>query len=174
MSRSTPALDLDRILAAIREEALLRGASRRPGFEAGDEPAANSGMFRRPALSGEPQHVRDFLTLSSEALLDAAYRRFLNRPPDATGLENYRRLLRTGARTKAEVLGRIRFSGEGRRHAVPVGGIGVAFALAMVYRVPVLGFVAAFAATLLRLPPYLRDRSSLEYGAQEVASELEG
>jgi hypothetical protein len=128
----------------------------------------------RPALVGEPRHVRDFLALSTEALLDAAYRRFLKRPPDATGLENFRRLLRTGKRTKVEVLGLIRFSGEGRRHAVPLRGIGAAFTLAMVYRVPVVGFVAAFAATLLRLPPYLRDRSSLEHGAQEVASEFEG
>ena len=174
MPRQTPALDLDRILGAIREEALRRGASRRPGFEADGESVASTGISRRPALAGDPRHVRDFLALSTEALLDAAYRRLLNRPPDATGLENYRRLLRTGARTKVEVLGRIRFSGEGRRHAVPLRGIGAAFALAIVYRIPVVGFMTAFAAMLLRLPPYLRDRASLEYGAQEVASEFEG
>jgi hypothetical protein len=174
MTRQAPPVDLDRILDAIREEASLRGASRRPGFEARDQAQSNTGMFRRPPLSGQPRHVRDFLVLSSEALLDAAYRRLLNRPPDAIGMENYRRLLRTGRRTKVEVLGLIRYSGEGRSHAVPVSGLGVAFVSAMIYRIPVVGFVAALAATILRLPPYLRDRSSLEYGAQEAASELEG
>jgi hypothetical protein len=166
-------MNLDGILEAIREEALRRGASRRPGFEARDQLVAGA-MVRRPALTGQPRHVRDFLALSSEALLDTAYRRLLNRQPDASGVENYRRMLRTGRRTKVEVLGLIRFSGEGRSHAVPVRGLGAAFASALVYRIPVVGFVAAFAATVLRLPPYLRDRSSFEYGAQEVASELEG
>jgi hypothetical protein len=174
MTRPSPALNLDRILEAIRDEAARRGASQRPGFEARDQAASGAGLVRRPTLSGQPRHVRDYLALSSEALLDVAYRRLLNRQPDPSGMENYRRLLRTGRRTKVEVLGLIRFSGEGRSHAVPVRGLGAAFASALIYRIPIVGFVAALAATVLRLPPHLRDRSSLECGAQEIASELEG
>jgi O-antigen chain-terminating methyltransferase len=119
--------DLDHILTAIRAEAARRGGSTRIGVEATE--IATSGMrLSRPALVGEPRHVRDYLTLSSERLLDVAYRRLLNRPPDATGVAHYRGGMRTGQWTKAEVLGRIRYSAEGRakRVAVPGPRVGVA------------------------------------------------
>jgi O-antigen chain-terminating methyltransferase len=166
--------DLDRILTAIREEATRRGATRRPHVDARALPADSGAFARRPALAGEPRHVRDYLALSSEALLDAAYRTLLNRPPDAKGAANYRRALRTGRRGKVEVLGRIRFSTEGRRHGVRVAGLMPALALALAYRVPVAGPLLAGLTALLRLPEHLRDRSGAERIAQETASELEG
>jgi O-antigen chain-terminating methyltransferase len=165
--------DLDHILTAIRAEAARRGGSTRIGVEATE--IATSGMrLSRPALVGEPRHVRDYLPLSSERLLDVAYRRLLNRPPDPTGVAHFRRAMRTGQWTKAEVLGRIRYSAEGRAKTVAVPGLALALALALVYRVPVLGWLGALVAEVLRLPPHLRDRSRAERAAQETAAELEG
>jgi O-antigen chain-terminating methyltransferase len=169
-----PPIDLDRILAAVRDEAKRRGAGRRPGVAAADEHSAASGFARRPALLGEPRHLRDFLALSSEHMLDVAYRRLLKRPPDPTGLDNYRRALRTGRRTKVEVLGLLRFSAEGRRQQARIPGLVPGFLLALVYRVPVVGWLAAGVAQLLALPPHLRDRSRSEQIAQEVTAEIEG
>lgn len=170
----SPPPNLDRILAAIREEAMRRGATQRPHVDARALPADSGAFARRPALSGASRHVRDFVALSSEALLDAAYRTLLNRPPDAKGAANYRRALRTGRRGKIEVLGRIRFSSEGRRHGVRVAGLMPALALALAYRIPVAGPLLAGLTALLRLPAHLRDRSGVERIAQETASEIEG
>jgi hypothetical protein len=174
MATSSDGPDLDRILAVIREEAKRRGASGRPGHTALDEAQERGGIVRRPSLVDTPRHVRDFLAMSTEQLIDVAYRHLLRRPPDASGVENYRDALRTGRRTKIEVLGLIRFSGEGRGHAVPVRGLAPAFALSIVYRIPVVGLIAAAAAGLLRLPPSMRDRTTFERGVQETAAELEG
>jgi len=165
--------DLDRILTAIRAEATRRGGSTRADVDASDLTTKEM-RFSRPVLTGEPRHVRDYLMLSSERLLDLAYRRLLNRPPDATGVANFRRALRTARRTKVEVLGLIRYSAEGRAQGATVPGLTAAFALALLYRVPLLGWFAAFIASALRLPPHLRDRSLAEQTAQETAAELEG
>jgi hypothetical protein len=173
VSGSSSAPDLDRILAAIRDEAARRGAASRPGIEVRDARDAGSGFARRPALAGEPRHVRDYVALSTERLLDSAYRRLLNRPPDPTGTDAYRRALRTGRRTKVEVLARIRYSEEGRRNRAVVVGLAPALALAMIYRLPFLGWIAAIAASVLRLPPHLRDRADIERAAQEITTEIE-
>lgn len=170
---ATPPPDLDRILAAIREEAARRGASQLEGYDKRSGLGATI-WSRRPALPGPPHHVRDYLALGSEAFLDAAYRNLLNRPPDAKGAANYRRFLRTGRRTKVEILGRIRYSTEGRRHRVAVPGLVSAFAFAVAYRVPVAGPLLAGIAALLRLPNHWLDRSAVERMIQETASELEG
>ena len=169
----SPPPDLDRLLAAIREEAARRGAANVAVFDV-RAPGGAAGFARRPALSGPARHVRDYLALGSESFLDAAYRNLLNRPPDAKGGANYRRALRLGRRTKVEVLGRIRYSSEGRRHAVAVPGLVPALACALAYRVPVAGPVLAALAALLRLPVHWRDRGAMERSAQEIASELEG
>lgn len=173
-SPASPPPDLDRILAAIREEAQRRGARERPGSDLRTLPGGVPAWLRRPTLAGDPRHVRDFLALGSEGLLDAAYRTLLNRPPDPKGAANYRRALRTGRRTKIEVLGRIRFSGEGRRHGVTIPGLLPALAFALAYRIPIVGAVLAGAAALLRLPAHLRDRATLERITQEAAAEIEG
>jgi len=168
-----PSPDLDHILTAIRAEATRRGGSTRVGVNA-SETTTPGVRFSRPALVGEPSHVRDYLTFSTERLLDVAYRRLLNRPPDSTGLANFRRSLRTGRRTKVEVLGLIRYSAEGRANRMTLPGLTPAFALALAYRVPLLGWLISFVAAALRLPPHLRDRSLAEQTAQETAAELEG
>lgn len=170
----TPPPDLDRILAAIREEASRRGAAPIVAFDRHAGAGGAAAFSQRPALTGSPRHVSDYLALGSEAFLDAAYRNVLNRPPDAKGAASFRRALRTGRRTKVEVLGRMRYSTEGRRHRVEVPGLFIALAFASAYRLPVAGPLLAGMASLLRLPAHWRDRGALERIAQETASELEG
>ena len=87
--------NLDEILNAIRAEAARRGGSTRIGPDISADQAGGL-RFSRPALLGDPRHVRDYLALSSERLLDSAYRRLLKRPPDAAGATNFRYAMRTG------------------------------------------------------------------------------
>lgn len=176
MPTDHPAVDVDRILAAVREEARRRGGLRSPGVNAAQDTGAGlvgAGLTRRPALVGEPRHVRDFLALSTEQMLDTSYRRLLKRPPDPGGLDNFRRALRTGRRSKIEVLGLLRFSDEGKRQQAQIPGLVPAVVLAFAYRLPIVGWLLAGLVRVLGLPNYLQDRSWIERTAQEVAAELE-
>ncbi len=168
----SPPPDLDAILAVIHAEAARRGAAAAVRLDA-QRLDAHRGGARRPALTGPLRHVNDYLALGSESLLDAAYRALLQRPPDQRGLAGYRHALRTGRRTKVEVLGRIRFSAEGRVHRVHVAGLRAAFVLALAYRVPVAGPLLGWLVALARLPLHWQDRRALERAAQEAAAESE-
>lgn len=167
MAAPTPP-DIDRILEAIRHEARERGSRDRAGGFGHDAPGglvrvASHGL---PAL--EVRHVADFLALPLDVFLATAYRQLLGREPDAAGAAHYQRQMLRGRLTRIEVLGRLAFSPEARRRGQSVAGIAPAFALALAYRIPLLGPAAALLAEVLRLPAHWRDRARLE--AASVAS----
>jgi hypothetical protein len=153
--------DIDAILDAIRAEARTRGSKERVGMFSTDVASglylASHGMQQL-----EARHVADFLALPLDAFVATAYRSVLGREPDAAGSAHYQRLLLRGGLTRVEVLGRLSFSPEARRRGKPVPGILPAFVLAMLYRIPIAGWLLALAARALRLPAHLQDRSQLE------------
>lgn len=158
--------DIDRILGAVVQEANARSARTRPVIEMpppGPPPAAVSPSFGWP-----PPEIRaadDFLALPLDVFLEEAYARLVGRAPDAEGASHYQRALLRGRLTRVEVLGRLAFSPEGRKHGHSFAGLGLAFLLATAYRVPVAGPLAALVARLLSLPALLQDRRAIEAAA---------
>lgn len=157
--------DIDRILEAIRTEAKARGSKARAGAYSTDAIPAPSGTVvlashGLPAL--ESRHVADFLALPLDLFLGDGYRAALGRDPDGPGAAHYQRALLRGKLTRIEVLGRLAFSAEGRRGGHSIPGLAPAFLLALVYRVPLAGPVAALLARALRLPAHWQDRSGVE------------
>jgi O-antigen chain-terminating methyltransferase len=121
------------------------------------EPGVSPGLAQP-----EPMHAADLLALPLDVFITTSYRRVLGREPDPAGAAHYQRMLLRGRFTRAEVLGRLAYSAEGRRRSRPLPGILPAFVLATLYRVPVAGPLAAILARLLRLPAHWQDRSTLE------------
>lgn len=155
--------DIDRILEAIRAEARARG-SRAGG--AADAPASSPVHVATHGLpQPQPQHVADFMALPLDVFLALAYRQLLGREPDAAGATHYQRALLRGSLTRAEVLGRLAYSPEGRRRRSALAGLPAAFVLAMIYRIPIAGPAAALLARALRLPAHWQDRSAIEAAA---------
>jgi hypothetical protein len=163
--------DIDRILEAIRGEARARGSQGRIGL-APQEPAAGStsqparveiATHGLPAM--EVHHVSDFLCMPIDLFIPQAYERLLGRSPDAGGALHWQRELLRGRLTRAEMLGRLALSPEGRARPSTVAGVLPAAIMAAFYRVPVAGPVLAVLARLLRLPSHLQDRSALEAAA---------
>jgi hypothetical protein len=157
--------DIDRILEAIRAEARARG-SRGPIGEYPrevriDAQPAPPQRVESVALH-DLQHVADYLALPLDVFVAEAYRRMLGRDADPQGADHYRRSLLRGRLTRVEVLGRLVYAPEGRARGTKVPGLAAAFALATLYRIPIAGPLAAFAARLLRLPSHLQDRSTVE------------
>ncbi|MFT3791168.1 MAG: methionine biosynthesis protein MetW [Rudaea sp.] len=107
-------------------------------------------------------HLNDFLALHDANFVDAAYRGILVRDADPQGRDHFLASLRAGSLGKIEILGRLRYSPEGRRHGVVVRGLLPAFAAQAACRVPVLGGFVAFALALLRLPRFARTLQGFE------------
>ena len=110
----------------------------------------------------ERYRLADFFVYHDEDFVANAYRGLLRREPDATGATQYLARLRSGELAKVEILGRIRYSKEGRAAAVPVRGLAPAFALRTARRVPVLGPVLGIAQYVVRLPTLVRNLERLE------------
>ena len=95
------------------------------------------------------------------AFVDGAFRALLKRPPDEPGLEAQVRLLAAGA-PKAEVLGNLRYSPEGRTIGTNVRGLFPRYALAKVARLPVVGFVLNWLIAFAGLPMMLRHQRAAD------------
>ncbi|MEO8508166.1 MAG: methyltransferase domain-containing protein, partial [Betaproteobacteria bacterium] len=107
-------------------------------------------------------HLDDFLRYHDEDFVRNAYSGILRRPPDPEGFSTYLAKLRTGALAKTDIVGRLRFSAEGRVAAMPVDGLTFAFALRTARRVPILGRLLGIGQYLLRLPDLVRNHERLE------------
>ena len=153
--------DIDRILEAIRTEARARGSKGRVGSYSTDiGGTVRLASYGLPRL--ETRHVADFLALPMDEFFAEAYRQVLGREPDASGLATFQRAMLRGRFTRIEVMGRLWLSAEGRRRGTAVPGLGLAFAIATLYRIPVAGPLAAVAARALKLPAHWQDRSGIE------------
>jgi hypothetical protein len=152
--------DLDRIVHALAAEARARKSPERDVARPSQPGPGAAPATGFPYL--EATHAADFLAMPLDAFINEAYMKLLGRPPDAGGSAHYRRGLLRGRLTRIEVLGRIAYSGEGRRRGLSLPGLAPAFALATAYRIPVAGPLLAIVSRALRLPAHWQDRSTLE------------
>ncbi|HET7307845.1 MAG TPA: methyltransferase domain-containing protein [Gammaproteobacteria bacterium] len=109
-----------------------------------------------PFESKSEYSVNDFLRFYGEEFLDSAYRGILKREPDDRGRRSYLTALGSGRLTRLELLGRLRYSREGRRERVAISGLRTATTLHRVYSIPVLGYCLRMAVLVARLPAVIR------------------
>lgn len=107
-------------------------------------------------------HLDDFLRFHDEDFVRNAYAGILRRVPDPEGFTKYLAQLRAGRLAKTDIVGRLRYSAEGRAAAVTVDGLAFAFALRTARRVPLLGRVLGIGQYILRLPDLVRNHERLE------------
>lgn len=93
--------------------------------------------------------------------VDQAFRSVLKRPPDEAGMDAQIRLLAAGA-SKAEVLGNLRWSAEGRRIGTRIKGLPARYLLAKAARVPVVGYFVDWTIALAGLPVLLRHQRAAD------------
>ena len=172
-------LDLDSLMERIRDEVNRRKAT--AGSQS-EPPPSSSGSSRQAAIAGlafslprlpegagrierKPGYsLREFLDYHDEEFVRNAYIGLLQREPDAEGFGSFLEALRRGRLAKAEILGRMRLSAEGRACRVRVRGLGLAFAFRTLLRLPVLGRLAGIGYYLLRLPDLARHYERFEAG----------
>ncbi|HEY6943040.1 hypothetical protein [Dokdonella sp.] len=109
----------------------------------GIEPARR--RYRIAELTDPPYH----------AFVEHAFRALLKRAPTAAEASAQLDLLGRGA-SKAEVLGNLRWSAEGRRQHVGVAGLLPRYIVAKLGRVPLLGYLVEWGTSLAALPMLAR------------------
>jgi O-antigen chain-terminating methyltransferase len=84
--------------------------------------------------------IEDFTKYHDVEFIENIYSIVLQREVDDKALSQRLELLRTGKRSKSEILAMIRFSEEGRRVNIPILGIKKRYIMAILYKIPILGF----------------------------------
>ena len=106
--------------------------------------------------------LEQLLAFHDTAFIQNAYTALLRRPPDTQGNAVYLERLRNGSLTKVDILGRLRYSREGRTKKIPVRGLTFKFFLRTAAGIPVAGHLLQMVIAILHLPAILKSIRALE------------
>jgi len=152
-----------------REEA-VNGSAHQAGRASQPAPSPridpfNIGTIPEPEsfeIKEDGYHINDFLKYHDMHFVINAYHGILRRGPDSEGLQHFLENLRSGKMTKAEVLGGLRYSPEGRAKKVKIRGLFWNFVVQSSFRIPVLGYFSRLVVGLVNLPVIIRNLNTLE------------
>ncbi len=170
-------LSLDEVIDRIRRELKQRSGGASGSVANSTTSATAQGHLPRwqpsvPPLPIQPMYVlADMLRPSDGEFVDNAFRILLRRPASAEERAHYLAELRGGF-GKVEVLGTIRFSGEGMRHAVHVDGLLIPYKLHKWRRIPVLGWFLAMGIAVFRLPRLSAYLQGLEAASAQESQQV--
>jgi hypothetical protein len=165
-------LSVDDILAEIRAE-VARRKQKAWANEGRQQGLKNGGHAATPPFTIKDRyHIGEFLVFHDEDFIIKAYQGLLKRYPDENGLRRFSGLLQSGRVSKSEILGRFRFSPEGRRYSVKVDGLLGPLAVELLTRIPVLGYVFRVVYEVALLPRHIRLIKALEAQAHGMKADL--
>ncbi|WP_267222272.1 methyltransferase domain-containing protein [Dyella silvae] len=155
-------LSIDELMRRVRAEVERRRLLSRE--EDAGRSVENDGQQRLPRWNGfgsrlpvkDSYRLAEFLQLWDEEFVSTVYRVVLRRPADQQGYKHHLDALRSGQRSRVQVLGSIRFSEEGQRLGVHIDGLLIPYRLQNLRRIPLIGRLASFGLTLVRLPNQLQ------------------
>lgn len=184
ISAENPEIEVDKMMSRIREEVVLckgrTNLSSRPSYPsaqvsqggADKDSVVDTVSLTRVAEGTEVLPYKkdyvlsDFLNFHDETFIRNAYRGILRREPDNSGFAYYLTALREARFTKIEIMGRLRFSPEGRMQAVRIKRLILPFAVRTASRLPVIGYLVALGNILLRLPVVVKNWERHEAAVQ--------
>ena len=149
---------------------MTRDAASADLFEGANPPTPDVAL--RPAFVVNPNGyaIIDFTHFQREGFVRAAFVGLLRREPDRSGLDHFVTRLE-GGDSKVLILGLVRYSPEGRRHAIPVRGLFWRFALERAAGVPIFGPVVRLFVDFVRLPSLAREARQSEARLERVATQ---
>ena len=129
-----PEIDIDELLRKVQAEVRCRkkhGPSDKARFSQDLYPEQVIISSTRPSLSTLQQlktrrfhfRVNELVKYEDREFILKAYESILWRKPDSNGFNHYLAHLRSGMLNKSEILGRLRFSSEGREKRVKIEGL---------------------------------------------------
>lgn len=157
-------INIDDIKARIREE-----AARHLKMNDFIEEETENGSFpdQTRTFHTGPYHCSDFLKFHGRDFINKAYRALLHREPDTKGAAFYLEKLTGADLTRVDILGRLRYSKEGRRKKVPVKGLLFPFLIQTGFKIPFLGRALRVSAAVLNLPVILKNFQRMDFAVAE-------
>ena len=111
----------------------------------------------------------DFTKYHDVEFIKNIYRALLKREVDNEGLNHYLGLLRSGKKSKSEIISLVRYSKEGRKGNVKLLGSMKRFILATLYNIPIIGYLSKLFVSFITLPKLVKRLNSYEnYVSQEA------
>ncbi|VEN73925.1 hypothetical protein EPICR_20396 [Candidatus Desulfarcum epimagneticum] len=107
-------------------------------------------------------HASELLNFHDQEFIINAHRAILSRKPNDHEAHFFLSRMRAGELTKIEILGRLRFSPEGRQRKVSLSGILFPFAAQTAFRIPVLGYIFRVMAQIINLPVIVKNFQKIE------------
>lgn len=168
-----PKINIDKIMSSIREEvrqqkdkAYQRSTGREETLFSPTQPllipaitsTAHSMPHKKSYL------LNDFLGRHDSDFIYNAYFSILGRAPDP-GSKLYLARLRNGMLTKVDIMGRLRYSREGRNKKIPVKGLLLPFMRQTFFKIPVLGWGLRIITGVLNFPVILKNIQVMENAA---------
>jgi len=152
---------LDYLMYAVRDRAI----SKSPGLPRKEHQrhlSAEAKNFRiilatEPISRKDVYSIRELTVFDDVEFIDNAYRAVLRRAADLSGKAAYLSRLRNGQLSKVGILGRLRFSVEGRKKPVRVRGLMFPFVLELTGKVPIIGPFIQLLTNVLLSPWIISD-----------------
>lgn len=169
---SLPKISIDELIEKIRAEALRRKAIKDNSrfTNVSDSASKISSLTHIDPIKldlvpgslpfnsrSDSYDIGDFLQYHDQHFVENAYRGILRRDPDSPGLHNYLQKLRKGRMSKTEILGRLRYSPEGRDKKVVVKGLLWTCVLHSCFRIPILGHFLRWLTALFQIPTIIKN-----------------
>ncbi len=95
---------------------------------------------KRKKIERKIYQIEDFTKYHDIEFIENLYRKILLREVDQNALKKRLELLRSGKRSKSEILSMVRFSKEGRDKNIPILGIKKRLFITVLNRIPILSF----------------------------------
>ena len=174
---NTPEISIDEIMEQIKKEVKRHQESPSIDFSFSPPPpvsAQTTFSTIAPLAHQEGYHMAELLKYQDMDFIHNAYTAVLRRPPDIQGGALYLEKLHTGTLSKIDILGRLRYSREGRVKKVPVKGLFFRFFFRMLQGIPLLGRVIKLLTSIVNLPTVLKNIQTLEstlYAHNRIARE---
>lgn len=159
--------NIDKVMTRIRREAARLNPTGPAGTDDGplpncpdiDLPDVGSG----PGFAAKDRYmVTELLNFHDREFIDIAYRAVLNRLPDTGGFNSFLKQLQSGHLSKIEIIGRLRYSPEGRRKNTAISGLLLPFIIQSACKIPVIGYVLRILTGLFNLPAILANIQKTE------------
>lgn len=117
-----------------------------------------------PSFTSNPGHqysLGELTQFHGREFVINAYQAIMLRPADPEGLGYFLDLLQQGE-SKIAILGRLRYSSEGRHHGVIIKGLWLSHLTSQLYRLPIIGHILRTLSILMRLPTLERNLQIFE------------
>lgn len=164
---NTPGVDIDKIKDCIRKEvARYKAAGKEKFFEPDSafelSPPPFDDTPDQPLTIDGCVNKEQLMQFHGQEFINKAYISILQREPDYQGNAIYLDKLHNGELTKIEILGRLRYSGEGRIKQVKINNLLLPFLMKTAFKIPVLGRGLRIISAIINLPVILQNIQRIE------------